>query len=575
MRASDRHPGARPIERPLRLTTGLILFAFATSHFLGHAFGIRSVQAMEVARAFLLKPWQTFAGLLLLDACFLIHGSLGLYALYRRRHLRIPASEAWQLALGLMIPLLLIPHAAAIRVGTFFYDIEYGYPRVLYNFFVISPDFALPRQLLLLFALWLHGCIGLRAWLRSKRWYPRASAGLASLATLVPALAIVGVINAGLDVRELAARDPRYAARYELPPAGSPAAQKVAAVDRVTNSLLLFYVVLVAGTFGLRGARNLYARRFTAIKISYPGGRLVTVPVGFSVLEASRWAGIPHASVCGGRGRCSTCRVRVVAGGEALAAPNAAERLTLTRIAAAPDIRLACQMRPSGDLAVVPLVPVAIEGGAERFTAAAAEGSEVQIAAMFVDLRQSTRLASGRLPYDALFLFDRYIQAVTAPIGENGGHVTSIAGDGVMSMFEIDGNASRAAMSAVKAALELWTRLDALNRELGTELDAPLKVGIGIHVGMAVVGWPPTAENRAFQFLGDVGNVAAKLEQQTKDLDCTLLVSIDALEAISQEFASATPIARVAVAGKREPVAAAMFKSRPGLQAFLGNLVST
>src|SRR5262249_42718836 len=150
---------------------------------------------------------------------------------------------------------------------------------------------------------------------------------------------------------------------------------------------------------------------------------------GFSVLEASRWAGIPHASVCGGRGRCSTCRVRVVVGGESLAVPSAMERATLARIGAARDVRLACQIRPSADIAVAPLVaPTRAEAsGADRFTAAAEGGAEIQIAAMFVDLRQSTRLAAGRLPYDALFLFDRYIQAVTGPIRDNGGHVTSIA----------------------------------------------------------------------------------------------------------------------------------------------------
>ena len=65
-------------------------------------------------------------------------------------------------------------------------------------------------------------------------------------------------------------------------------------------------------------------------------------------------------------------------------------------------------------------------------------GRELQIAAMFVDLRESTRLATGRLPFDALFIFDRYIQVVTQAIRRNGGHATSIAGDGVMSVFGVD-----------------------------------------------------------------------------------------------------------------------------------------
>src|SRR5205085_5135309 len=100
----------RPILRPLRLATGLILFTYATSHFINHAFGIHSVAAFQAAGLVLLKPWQTMGGHVVLYTAFLVHGALGLYALYRRRHLRIPASESWQLALGLAIPLLLIPH---------------------------------------------------------------------------------------------------------------------------------------------------------------------------------------------------------------------------------------------------------------------------------------------------------------------------------------------------------------------------------------------------------------------------------------------------------------------------------
>ncbi|HEV7411576.1 MAG TPA: hypothetical protein VGO01_24095, partial [Bradyrhizobium sp.] len=108
----------RRVERPLRLVSGLILFAYATSHLVNHAFGIRSIEAMSAASLVLLNPWQTLPGLTLLYTSFFAHGLLGLYALYRRRHLRMPAGEAWQLALGLMIPLLLIPHAAGVRFGT-------------------------------------------------------------------------------------------------------------------------------------------------------------------------------------------------------------------------------------------------------------------------------------------------------------------------------------------------------------------------------------------------------------------------------------------------------------------------
>ena len=530
---------------------------------------------MQAAGVVFLKPWQTVPGLVILDTSFLIHVALGLRALYRRRHLRIPASEAWQLILGLTIPLLLIPHAANIRIGSSLYGLEFGYPRLIYRFFVVSPDDVLPRQLLLLFVVWLHGCIGLRAWLRSKSWYASVATPLATLATLVPVLAVVGIMSAGLDMRDAAARDPGYAARYGPPAPGSVAAQNVEAVGRITDALLLGYLGLVAGTFALRIARDTYARRFAAVTIGYPGGRAVTVPVGFSVLEASRWAGIAHASACGGRGRCSTCRVRVAAGAETLAPPQPAEGATLTRIAAAADVRLACQIRPTADLKVEPLVAVsgAAARGAvapDRFTAAAEGGAELPIAAMFVDVRQSTRLAAGRLPYDALFLFDRYLQAVTGPIRRHGGHVTSIAGDGVMSMFGADGGASSAAAHALAAAVDLWGRLEALNDELVPELEAPLQVGIGIHVGVAVVGWLHHADIRSLQFLGDVGNVAAKLEEQTKRLDCTLVVSRDAIESIAPGMAAEAAKDIVIVAG-RGAMSVAIFRTRDELQALLAS----
>src|SRR5262249_57694234 len=113
-------------------------------------------------------------------------------------------------------------------------------------------------------------------------------------------------------------------------------------------------------------------------------------------------------------------------GPDARPAANAVERPPLARTDAASDVRLACQIRPETDLTVEPLVAAALPADrvADRFTAAAEGGAEIPIAAMFVDLRQSTRLASGRLPYDAPFLFDRYIHAVTRPIPDHGGHLT-------------------------------------------------------------------------------------------------------------------------------------------------------
>jgi adenylate cyclase len=329
--------------------------------------------------------------------------------------------------------------------------------------------------------------------------------------------------------------------------------------------LSLTYLVLLAGAFGSRMLRDWHARRFASVRITYPGGRIVTVPSGFSVLEASRWARIPHASVCGGRGRCSTCRVRIAAGGEGMGVPAAMERQTLVRIGAPPDVRLACQLRPAADLSVDLLVHPSREPqvGAARFDAAIEGGKELEIAALFVDLRESTKLATGRLPYDALFLFDRYIQAVTAAVRQNSGHVTSIAGDGVMSVFGAEGSVANTARDACKAALQIWSALDSLNEELAGELGGPLRVGMGLHLGVAVVGMIGSAEHRSLQFLGDTGNVAAKLEEQTKPLDCTLVASTAAIARIALATAGVETTV-VSIAGRK--ISVAVFRQRGELQ---------
>jgi len=540
------------IVRTLRLATGLVLFSFATCHLLNHAFGIRSTDAMQAASSVLLAPWQTIPGLWLLYGAFLTHATLGLMALYRRRHLRMPAAEAWQLALGLSIPILLIPHAAGIRIGQSIYGLDYDFARVIHTIWASSDTVV--RQYCLLLVLWVHGCIGLRTWFATKAWYPRAASALASVALLVPVLALIGFTNAGIGMLEAGQRDPDIATRLAIGLPGTAAGESLAQVGNITRVLAWSYVGLVAATFAMRLARDWHARRYRALHITYPGGRTVTVPRGFSVLEASRWAAIPHASVCGGQGRCSTCRVRIVEGEENLRAAAEAEVRTLARIGNPPNVRLACQLRPLGDVRVEPLVRTSGDpmSGAVRFDAAAAGGIEMDVAALFVDLRESTRLAAGRLPYDTLFIFDRYIQVVTSAVRAHRGYVTSIAGDGVMAMFvDSAGNRAHFARDAFSAALQLWEGVDALNNELAAELQQPLCIGIGLHVGPAVVGTITAIGHASLQFLGDTGNLAAKFQAETRRLDCALIASEQAVALIAPHQTDLAPAA-LTLPDKRE-----------------------
>jgi adenylate cyclase len=326
-----------PLERTVRLTAGLIMFSYATCHLVSHATGLFLLDGIQrIGHDIVLAPWRTTAGLSILLAAFLTHLGLGLTALYRRRHLRMPAIEAWQLCLGLTIPLLLVFHVTDARLAVLFYGLEDSYFRVLYLFWLTDPLGNLPRQFALLVAVWTHGCIGIHMWLRLRPWYPQWSLVLGVPAISLPVLAILGVTNAGWDTILHASVEPGFAAAHGPPAPGTSDAGAVAALGLLVTRLQLGYVALVAAILVLRALRNAHERHRAGVRIDYSVGRSIVVPRGFSILEASRWAGIPHASICGARGRCSACRVRVLHGLERLATPTAAELVTLQRIRAPP-----------------------------------------------------------------------------------------------------------------------------------------------------------------------------------------------------------------------------------------------
>ena len=132
-------------------------------------------------------------------------------------------------------------------------------------------------------------------------------------------------------------------------------------------------------------------------RITYSGGRTLRALPGATLLEISRSGGVPHAAVCGGRGRCTTCRVKVLDGLEHLPPPNPTEAAALARIDAPPGVRLACQIRPTHSLEVRPLIPLKdAEPTAGRD--AYRWGIERRITVMFADLRGFTALPRGFTP---------------------------------------------------------------------------------------------------------------------------------------------------------------------------------
>ena len=534
--------------RQLRLLAGLVLFTYVSTHLLNHALGLISLSAMEAGEVWFLRLWRNPLGTAALYGALAVHALLALWFLYERRTLRMPAWQATQAALGLCIPPLLLGHIMGTRGAYTLFDTESSYTRVLLGLWYLSPDVGL-RQAVTLAIVWIHGCMGVHFWLRFRPWYPRAGTALFAAALLLPVLALLGFVSGGREVARLAA-GPGWVADT-LRATRAPGPPERAALAGLQRTIVTIYGGALGAVLVARGARAIAVRRRT-IRIAYPGGRVVQVSPGFSVLEASRSAGIPHASVCGGRGRCSTCRVRIVHGAHALPPPGPDEARVLRRVGAPPNVRLACQLRPRGDVGVVPLLPASPPPAV--IPEDRAPGHEQEVAVLFADLRGFTRVAEHKLPYDVVFLLNRYFEVVGAAIEGSGGIANQFTGDGVMALFGVDTGPSAGARQALAAARALVSGLARLSGELAHELPGPLRMGIGIHVGHAVVGRMGYGAGIYLTAVGDTVHVASRLEQLTKEYDCELVFTEDVAQRAGLDVRE-LPRHELTVRNRRESVA--------------------
>jgi adenylate cyclase len=508
--------------RRTRLVTGLILLTYLTTHLLNHALGLISLDAMEWGRQWFLLLWRNPIGTLALYGALLTHLSLAIWALYQRRHLRMALPEMLQLLFGLTIPLLLSIHIVGTRLNHELFGIDDSYALIVLTLWHASPMDGL-RQSILILVAWTHGCIGCHYWLRLKPWYARIAPYFLALALLVPVFGLIGFVSAGRELSNLIARQPDWVERF-LNAAKIPPRSERQIIYRISDGALITFALAVALALLARVARSLYERR-SQICISYTDDREVLAPRGFSVLEASRLAGIPHASVCGGRGRCSTCRIRVSQGLSTLPPPSAGELKVLQRVGAAANVRLACQLRPTTDVTATRLLPADARASDGYAQPAYLAGQERTIAVLFADLRTFTAIAEHKLPYDLVFLLNRYFESVGAAITKAGGIVDKFIGDGVMALFGVDSGPQEGCRQALAAAQAMVEQVDALSRMLAEDLEEPLRIGVSIHCGPAVVGRMGYGATTHLTAIGDTVNVASRLQDSTKEYHCQLVIS--------------------------------------------------
>ncbi|WP_299556006.1 adenylate/guanylate cyclase domain-containing protein [uncultured Tateyamaria sp.] len=505
----------------IRIVSGLILMIYLTLHVLNLAAILISPTAFDIIQTARLWVIRSDIGTVIIGTALLSHMVLSLTKVVMARTLRMPLRDWVQITFGLLIPIMLVDHLVYTRGAHEMLGVTtmFGYV----NRLIWGTNDGWGQAALLIIA-WVHGAIGLHMWLRLTEWWQRWVPWLIGLAVTLPTLALVGFVTFARTIDGLLS-NPRAEqvahAAWNWPDAAG-FAQLAAAANNTT--------LVVWGILGAAIAAFLLRRGIAAIarpiRIHYVDGPSVRAPRGQTILETSRVSGVTHTALCGGRGRCTTCRIIVEEGLEDLPAPSDAEQRSLAAVNAPPNARLACQVRPTSSVRVFRV----FDRDGKRSRAHASQGKEAQLAVLFLDMRGFTARTDGQLPYDVVHLLNRFFDEIVPPINAAGGTVDKYMGDGLMAVFESD-TAEQSARAAIQAVQGIGSALTGFNKKLDGEGSAPVAIGIGVHLGNVVLGEIGAAGQAPRTLIGDTVNIASRLESETKVRGAQALVSMDTLQA--------------------------------------------
>ena len=488
-----------------RLISGLILMAFATTHLINHAFGLASLEAMTNANRSWLGFWHIEPLNVTLLLALIVHIGTSMASILKRKNITMPWWQWGQIVSGILIPFLLCGHI----IGTAMIQARHG--------FTVDHLFVMPnlwpglagKQIVMSLLIWGHGAAGIHFWLRQKPFYRRVQPWLIAIAVLIPALSMAGFVAGGKDMASRFALDPGLRSSWAQMNDWPSRSELAWTLDTDSRVQTIFALILL-GSAGWWVIREYWGRWQNKILVTYEDGTEVRVPATTSILEASLIGGVPHASVCGGRGRCSTCRVRVLCDdGRELPPANPQEAKVLQRLGGMADVRLACQLRLEAPVQVTRLMSPS-SGPADALRPMdPGLGIEREIVVLFADLRSFTQLSESRLPFDVVHLLNRYFDIMGSAIEHHGGHVDKFIGDGIMALFGIHSSPSEAAANALCAARAMGQGLEQLNGEMASDLAEPLHMGIGLHLGPAIVGEMGYGRAVNLTAIGDTVNTAS------------------------------------------------------------------
>jgi len=250
-----------------------------------------------------------------------------------------------------------------------------------------------------------------------------------------------------------------------------------------------------------------------------------------TILQASLEAGIPHYHACGGKARCSTCRIVIHEGEEKLSPPNKAE-LKLRKQKKFPcNVRLACQTRVTASDVKIQRI-IKDEADLDLYVYGKSSeniqtvGDEKSMAFFFLDIRNFTPFIEKHLPFDVIHIVRRLNILFSEVITQHKGKIIEYSGDGIYAVFGFDEPVNEAVNNACNAGNQILSSIQKLNKNYIVKyFDYKIDVGIGLHAGRVIVGKTRVKENNPYTVMGFPVNVASRLESSTKELNNNFIVS--------------------------------------------------
>ncbi|MGH6714729.1 MAG: adenylate/guanylate cyclase domain-containing protein, partial [Bradyrhizobium sp.] len=178
-------------------------------------------------------------------------------------------------------------------------------------------------------------------------------------------------------------------------------------------------------------------------------------------------------------------------------------------------------------------------------------GTTVRAAIMICDLRDFTRISDNWPRDDVIGLLNDYFDAISEPIVRHGGEILKFMGDGLLAIFPL--SRPSACANLLRAVAEARQAMVALNEKNGNIGRAPMKYGIGVHVGDVMYGNIGSRARLDFTVIGPAVNMASRLETLTKQLGRTVLLSRAFADFVESDF-DLERVGEYPVRGFAEPI---------------------